>query len=161
METRIVIFLAFTSVTLILNAFIIWFAYKAMTLASTKVADALHDLETSGDTMTWLKAMESASFQAVTVTNTVKTQLDKFDPVLARAHSKWGFRLAQVDIHMERGVATVLDKADRFQNAVSEPVHRLSATLHGIHEVIQYLSGQRSEENKAEESTPESETTSS
>jgi hypothetical protein len=144
MGTRLVILLAFTSIALFFNAFILWFGYKALTRTSTKMAEVIHELQASEDTREWLKSLESASLQAVTLTDTAKTQLDKFDPVLAHAHSKLGFRLAQVDIHFERGVATVLNKADRFQNAISDPVNRLSATLHGISEVVQYLSGQRS-----------------
>jgi hypothetical protein len=143
METRIIIFLAFTSVALLFNAFIIWFAYKAFASTTMKVAETVHELQTSESAKEWLRTLESASFQAITVTDTVKTQMNKVDPVLARAHSKWGFRLAQVDIHMEKGVKTILEKTDRFQNAISEPVNRLSATLHGVSEVVQYLSGQR------------------
>jgi hypothetical protein len=146
MGTKLVIFLAFTTIALFFNAFILWFGYKALTRTSTKMAEVIHELQASEGTREWLKSLESASLQAVTLTDTAKTKLDTFDPVLARAHSRLGFRLAQVDIHFERGVATVLDKADRFQNAISGPANRLSATLHGIHEVVQYLSGQRSTE---------------
>ena len=147
MGTKLVILLAFTSIALFFNAFILWFGYKAMTRTSTKMAEAIHELQASDGTREWLKSLESASLEAVTFTNTAKAQLDKFDPVLAHAHSKLEFRLAQVDVHLERGVATVLDKLDRFQEAVSGPVNRLGATLHGINEVIQYLSGQRSTDN--------------
>jgi hypothetical protein len=90
--------------------------------------------------------IEAASFQAVTVSESVKTQLMKSDPVLARAQSKWGFRLAQVDVNFEKGVATVLDKTDKFHNAVEGPVTRLSAILAGIREAVRYLSGVEDDE---------------
>jgi len=147
MGTKLAIFLAFTSATLLFNTIVIWYAYKAFTSVSTNFAKTLHELQASESTKQLLKTVETASFQAVTVSDTVKNQLQNFDPVLARAQSKWEFRLAQVDVQMEKGVATVRDKTQKFHDAVEGPVARLGAILAGVREVVQYLGGTKDDED--------------
>jgi hypothetical protein len=142
MDTKIIIFLAFTCVTLVLNSVIIWYAYKAFLNITTTVTKTISEAEASKDTRVWLKTLESASKQAVSLTGTAKTQLTNFDPVLARAHAKYEFKLAEIDAHMEKSIATVLSRTRSLENAVVGPAHRIGATLSGVHEVIQYLSGE-------------------
>jgi hypothetical protein len=147
METKLAIFLAFTSVTLIVNTAILWYAYKALNNVSTKVAKTLQEIQGSENTKEWLKTMESASFQAVTVSDTVKTQLHEFEPKLIRAQSSWEFRLAQVDVQMEKGIAMILDKTEKFNKAVEEPVTRLGSILSAVREAVQFLSGTKDDED--------------
>jgi hypothetical protein len=147
MGTKLAIFLAFTSATLLFNTIVIWYAYKAFTNVSTNFAKTLHELQASDSAKQWLKTVETASFQAVTVSETVKNQLHNFDPVLARAQSKWEFRLAQVDVQMEKGVTTVLERTQKFHDAVEGPVTRLGAILSGVREVVQYVGGTTDDED--------------
>jgi hypothetical protein len=134
METKIVIFLAFTSATLIFNSVIIWLAYKAYSSGTAKLTALIQEFESSDSTRALLGSAASASTQAVEVTEVVKDQLAKFDPVLARAQSKYEFRLAQVDVQLEKGIATVLRETERIQAALVHPAGRLrsmGATLSG------------------------------
>ena len=113
METQIVIFLAFTSVTLIFNAFVIWFAYKAFTKASTIVTETIRDVQKSDSAKAWLKGMEVASSSAVSVTETARMQLVHVDPVFARAQAKYEFKLAEIDIQLEKAFDTILEHTEK------------------------------------------------
>ena len=142
METQIIIFLAFTSVTLIFNSVIIWYAYKAYANGTTAVTKTILEAQTSESTRAWLKTMESASTHAVSLTDAAKTELANFDPVLAYAQAKYEFKLAEIDVHVEKAIATILRKSANVQHALVRPAHRFGATLSGVREVIQYLSGE-------------------
>lgn len=143
MTARMIIFLAFTSATLLFNAIIIWYAYKAFFKVTFKVTETLEELQARDSTKVWLSALETASIQAVALTDKAKTQLANFDPVLARAHSKYEFRLAQIDIHMEKGINKIRDKTESLQTALVRPAHRLGATLAGVFEMINYFGSEQ------------------
>ena len=145
METQIVIFLAFVSVTLIFNSVIIWFAYKSFANVTISVASTISEFHTSDSGKAWLKTLESASSQAASVTETAKTQLANFDPVLAQAQSKFEFRLAQIDVQMEKSVATVLQQTQKVQEALVSPAERIGATLTGVQQAINLFNGWQSD----------------
>jgi hypothetical protein len=142
MKAQMVIFLAFTSVTLVFNAVIIWYAYKAFFSVTFKVTETMRELQARDSMKVWLSALEAASNQAVFLTDKAKTQLSNFDPVLTRAHSKYEFRLAQIDVHMEKGINKIREKTESLQDSLVQPAHRLGATLAGVFEVIHYFSGE-------------------
>jgi uncharacterized protein YhaN len=141
METKIIIFLAFTSVTLVFNSVIIWYAYKAFANMTTAMTKAVWEAQASESTRAWLKTLESASSQAVTLTDAAKTHLTKFEAVLARAQAKYEFKLAEIDVQMEKSIATVVRETQKMEHALTSPAHRFGATLSGVQEVIHYLSG--------------------
>jgi len=144
MEVQIVIFLIFTSVTLIFNSIVIWFAYKAFANITTNVTDTMRGIQTSDDARAWLNALHSASFQAVAATGAAKEIITDFEPTLARAQSKFGYGLASVDVRLERVHDKVRKRAENVQNAIVRPAHRIGATLSGVQEALQYLSGDQS-----------------
>jgi membrane-anchored protein YejM (alkaline phosphatase superfamily) len=154
-----IIFLAFTSATLLFNAVIIWYAYKAFFKVTFKVTETLQELQARESTKIWLSALETASTHAVALTDQAKTQLANFDPVLARAHSKYEFRLAQIDVQMEKGINKIRDKTESLQNSLVQPAHRLGATLAGVFEMINYFGGEQFEgdddETALQQSDPE------
>lgn len=142
MEAKIIIFLAFTSVTLIFNAFVIWYAYKAFTKASTLVTDTVRDMETSDSAKAWISALEVAAANAVTVTEATRKELVNVDPVIARAQAKYEFKLAEIDVQLEKAFTTVLQKTERAQRAIVGPANKIGATVSGVKEVVQFLSGE-------------------
>ena len=143
MTAKMIVFLAFTSVTLLFNAVIIWYAYKAFFNVTFKVTETLQELQARESTKVWLNALETASTHAVSLTDKAKTQLANFDPVLARAHSKYEFRLAQIDIHMEKGINRIVNKTESLQNSLVRPAHRLGASLAGVFEMMNYFGGEQ------------------
>jgi hypothetical protein len=142
MEIQIVIFLAFIFVALIFNACVIWFAYKAFARASTLVTETFREMETSDSAQAWLKGLEVASRTAVTLTEGVRAELVQVDPVLARAQAKYEFKLAEIDIQLERSFGKILRKTEQAQRTVIGPAHRVGAMFSGVREVIQFLSGE-------------------
>ena len=142
MSTQIIIFLAFASFTLILNAAMLWFTYRTALSATTEITKAVADAYASESTRALLKTMESASSRTVELTDTLKTHLNNFEPVLARTQAKYEFKLAEADIHIEKSINTVVRKTQQVHRAVTGPAHRFGETLSGIHEVIVYLSGE-------------------
>jgi hypothetical protein len=161
MKAQMVIFLAFTSVTVLFNAVIIWYAYKAFLSVTFKVTETMRELQARDSMKVLLSALETASNQAVSLTDKAKTQLANFDPVLARAHSKYEFRLAQIDVHMEKGINKIREKTESLQNSLVQPAHRLGATLAGVFEVIHHFSGEETSDgtspppNQQPDSDPE------
>jgi len=152
MDVQIVIFLIFVSVTLVFNSVVIWFAYKAFANVTTRVTETMREIQTSDGTRAWLKALHSASFQAVSATAAAKHRIVAFEPTLARGQSTFGYGLATVDVRLERIHDKVRAQAERLQGAILGPAHRLGATLSGIQEVLQHLS--RDQSGDGASSTP-------
>ncbi|HZI50457.1 MAG TPA: hypothetical protein VFE29_01425 [Terriglobia bacterium] len=143
MKPQLVIFLAFSSATLLFNAIVIWYAYKAFTNVTYKVTDTLRELQASESSKVWLSALEAASIQAASLTEKAKNQLANFDPVLARAQSKYEFRLAQIDVQMDKGLTKLRDKTESLQGSLERPANKLGATLSGVFEVMRVFSGEQ------------------
>lgn len=153
MEIRLIIFLAFTSLTLIFNSFVIWYAYKAYTKASTIVTSTIRDIGTSDGAQAWVKALEVASMHAVSVTQNAKADLIQLDPIVARVQESYEFKLAEIDVHVEKAISKVLYHTEAFQNAVEGPTRKLAATLAGVSEVVQYFSGERQTDQSESDAT--------
>lgn len=141
MDVQIVIFLTFISVTLVFNSIVIWFAYKAFASITTNVTETMRGIQTSDDAKAWMNALHSASFQAVAATGAAKEMIAGFEPKLARAQSKYGYGLASVDVRLERIHEKVRGRAEKVQNAIVGPAHRIGATMSGVHEALLHLSG--------------------
>src|SRR5262249_702545 len=101
METRIVIFLAFISVTLITNTLLIWFAYKAFAKSTYKVTETVSQFQTSAEMREWVSAMQSASEQAIAVTQATKIKMAEIEPVLHRTREQYRRALATVDSKLD------------------------------------------------------------
>jgi hypothetical protein len=142
MPVQIVIFLLFISVTLVFNSMVIWFAYKAFANVTTRVTETIREIHSSDDARSWLRALETASFRAVSVTGFARERIAGFEPTLARAQSKFGYGLATVDVRLERLHDKIQSQAARSQSAIVRPAHRIGATLSGIHEVLVHFSGE-------------------
>lgn len=141
MGVKIVIFLIFTSVTLVFNSIVIWFAYKAFANITTKVTETMREIHANDEARGWLHALERASVQAVAATGYAKQSIVDFEPALARAQSKFGYGLATIDVRLERIHDKVSHHAARTHNAITGPAHRIGATLSGVQEVLNHLTG--------------------
>ena len=146
MDVQIVIFLTFISVTLVFNSIVIWFAYKAFANVTTNVTETMRGLQASDDVKIWLNALHSASFQAVSATGKAKEMIVAFEPTLAGAQSKFGYGLASVDVRLERIHDRVRGQAEKIQNAIVGPAHRIGATLSGVQQALHYLSDQSADD---------------
>jgi hypothetical protein len=143
MGIQIVIFLAFTSVTLVFNSLVIWFAYKAFANIADRVTDTMRELRDSGEVAGWLRALENASSQAVTLTDATQKRLNQFEPILARAQSQFGYGLAKVDVRVESLCENIRHHSGRAQDTVLAPARHIGAVMSGVREVLEYLTGSR------------------
>ena len=84
MEIRIVIFLAFVSVTLITNTLLILFAYRALAGMTTKVTATVAELGKSSETRELINSLHAAAENAASVTESAKLKVAAFTTVLDR-----------------------------------------------------------------------------
>lgn len=143
MEIQIVIFLAFTCVALIFNSIVIWLAYKAFANVTTALTESIREVESSKAVRSWFQALESASFHAVSVTSAAKQEVAAFEPVLARAQSEFGFKLAKLDVEIDRTFTKILSQTEKAQNSIVRPAECVGATLAGVQGVLGYLTEER------------------
>jgi hypothetical protein len=137
MEARLIIFLAFTTIALVGNAVALWIAYKAFSDATTKITGTMHEFAANEETRRWIKSVERASAQAVSVTELAKKQIVEFEPILAQAQSTFGFRMAQLDVRFERVCEAVSMQAEKTQTAIVEPVEKIGAAASNLSGVLQ------------------------
>jgi hypothetical protein len=135
----IVIFLAFTSVTVVTNTLLIWFAYKGFANVSGKLTDAVREIETSSATKEWIESIRKASDQAVSMTDLTRQRMGEFNPRLDFFQARYEFFLAQVDVRIERMTQGLSENAIRVRDAVSEPAERFAATAAGIQNVLSFI----------------------
>src|SRR5688572_2581169 len=102
MEARLVVFLAFTSVTLIMNTLLIWFAYKAFANLTTRITETVVEFESNGLTRGCIASLHTAARHAASATETTKRRIEEFDPVLGRAQQKYAQTLATMDSKLEK-----------------------------------------------------------
>jgi hypothetical protein len=147
MEAQIIIFLAFTSVALIFNALGIFLAYKVFSRATVKVTETVQELKLSENALVWLSTLGEASSNMVSVTESLKNQLVHTDPALAGAHARYGFKLAEIDVQIERSIGKVLRTLAKVQNSVVRPANRVGATLSGIREVLSFFVDEQNDDD--------------
>ena len=137
--TQIVIFLAFTGVTVISNTVLIWFAYKAFATVTLKVTQTLAEFERSSATRQWLTSLQTASERAVTVTELTKVKMAEFDPAFATFHARFGFMLAKMDHRVERISADISDSAIRVRDAVARPAEKFAIVASGVQSALGFI----------------------
>jgi len=137
--TLIVLFLAFTSVTVVTNSLLIWFAYRGFASVTLKITETVREIETAGPTREWLSALATASEQAVDITETTKQKMVDQDPVLQDLQVRYQFLLAKMDTKVERLSNAVSDNALRFRDAVEKPAMKIEAVAGSIQNTLGFL----------------------
>jgi len=148
MAVQIVIFLAFTSVTLVFNSVVIWFAYKAFASVTLKVTRKMNEFHTSEDAKRWMKSLEVASERAITATSATRDELKAFEPVLARAQSAYGYGLAKVDVRVESLCDNIRNHVESAQTKVEDPCRRLGSAMWVFAELLDRFSFGNSDQSE-------------
>jgi hypothetical protein len=141
MEMQIVIFLAFTSVTLVFNSIIILFAYRAFSNITTKVTDTMREMQTSSTTRSWISAMGTASEKAALLTGLTREKITTLGPVLDEAESRFGYGLAKVDVRFERLCNNIQLSAEKAERAILKPAHSVGAAASGVLQAVSFMAG--------------------
>ncbi len=137
--TLIVIFLAFTSVTVVTNTLLILFAYKGFSGFTMKVTEAVREFESSAEAREWLASLERAAAQAVVVTEVTKQKMADYDPVLESLQGRYGFVLAKVDARVDDLAESLSATAARVRDAVAEPVEKLEVVTGALKKAVSFI----------------------
>src|SRR5438093_10984952 len=113
METRIVIFLALVSFTVLADTLLIWFAYKSFARFTLNITATVSEFQTSGESKAWLAMLQSTSEQAIALTATAKRRIAEFEPVLDRAQQRYLEALTQVDSKLEMVASEITTNAQK------------------------------------------------
>ena len=132
MEVRIVVFLAFTCLTVILNTFLIVGLYKAFAGLTDKVDATVSEFQKNSEMREWLESLQTASAQAVIVTQATKEQIAEFEPAIARAQESYRRSLAQMDSRLEHVADEINTNAEKARDAVAKPAFSVMAFAAGI-----------------------------
>jgi hypothetical protein len=144
METQLVIFLAFTSVTVITNTLLMLFVYRAIGRVTNKVTRSIREFEKDAATRAWITELLSVSENAVTVTSDVRHRIQDLDPVLIRTRDKLGYMLAKIDKNAEDLAEDLAETTTRMRDSIARPAFNISAFAAGLHGVLGVI--QRNEE---------------
>ncbi len=139
METRIVIFLSFVSVTVITNTLLIWFAYKAFANFTFKVTETVSQFRTSSETREWISAMQAASEQAVAVTEATKIKLAEINPVLDRTREQYQQAIATVDSKLDTVANEITANAARMRDVVAKPAFSIVTFVAGLSRFLENM----------------------
>ena len=136
MRNQMIIFLAFVSIAVLVNAMIILFTYRAFASMTTKISDSIREMGGAPQVREWVKAMQDASERAVEVTETTKVRLELSGPRLEEMQSILGYGLAKVDVRFEKFCDLVRGQARHAQAAITRPTQKLGAAATGFLEVL-------------------------
>ena len=136
MELRIVIFLAFTMVTVVTNSLLIWFAYKAFANFASKTTETMMEFERSGLTKAWIDALQTAAQQAVTVTDATKRRIADFEPVLGRVQQNYAMTLGTMDSKLDAAAEEISDGSRRVRDMVAKPAFTVMAFAAGLNRAL-------------------------
>jgi hypothetical protein len=137
MEIRIVVFLAFVSVTVIANTLAIFLAYRAFAGLTSKVSVAMSDISKSSDTRQVIDSLRVAAEQAAVVTESAKRRIAEFDPVLARSHETYMRSLSLIDSKLEKAADNINTSAEKMRDIVAKPAFSVASFVAGMVRVLQ------------------------
>ena len=136
MEIRIVIFLAFVSVTLIANTLVILFAYKALASMASKATETMSEFRESGQTREMIQSLQMATERAAAITESTRQKVAEFDPVLSRLQENYRSTLAAADSKLEEVAANINTTAQKVRDVVAQPAFAVASFTTGILKVL-------------------------
>ena len=139
METRIVLFLAFVSIALIMNTLLIFFVYKALSGVTSKVTEGVSAVVTNSEIREWMTTLESASEQAVAATEATKMRMLECEPVIENARKNYYAALKKADSTMETVANEITQNAKKARDVVAKPAFSFIAFAAGLTRMIENL----------------------
>jgi len=137
MEIRIVIFLAFVSVTVVTNTMLIVFAFRLFARTTSTVTEAVAEFRKDSETRRWIESMRVAAEHAASITQATKARIAEFEPILSRAHEKYRKVLADADTRSEETAEKVGSMAEAFRDTVAKPAASVAAFVEGVRQVME------------------------
>ena len=137
MEIRIVIFLAFVSVTVVTNTLLLLFAYKLFSNVTSRVTETVAEFSKMGETREWIDSLQVAAEQAAQITEATKLKMEEFDPVLSRAQENYRRTLSAIDSKLETFAGSVDTTAQTIRDVVAKPAFAVVTFAAGITKVLE------------------------
>lgn len=144
MEPKLIFFLAFAAVALIMNAAILFAAYKMFAGMTKKASDAMQEFQSSKGTREMLVTLQSASEQAVKVTTVAREQIVGLAPAVERMQTAYTEGLSRADVRLKIVSKAVHFAAEQTEAAVKWPVRHVIATASGLGAIIDFIRGSES-----------------
>jgi hypothetical protein len=136
MEIRIVIFLAFVSVTLVTNTLLIIFAYKVFAGMTSKLTATMSSFSQTGETRELIQSLQVAAERAATITESTKSRIAGFDPVLARLQENYRGTLATADSKLETVAGNINTSAQKIRDVIATPAFAAASFVAGLTKLL-------------------------
>ena len=131
-----VVFVAFIFASAVINAAIIWLAYKAFAGLTSKVTETVSEFEKSSETRLWIDSLQVAAKQAAMVTEATKLKMAELEPVLGRAQENYRDTLVEVDSRLEEAAEEITKSAQKLRDVVAKPAFSVVAFAAGLAKVL-------------------------
>jgi len=132
MEIRIVVFLAFVSVTVITNTLLMVFAYRAFADATSRLAATVSNFQSGAETRELVDSLQLAAARAAAVTESAKLKIAEFGPVLDRTVENYHRTLAVVDSKFEGVADNINTTAKKVGDAIARPTVAVASVAAGF-----------------------------
>src|SRR5215813_7957491 len=132
MEVRIVVFVIFVALGTVMNAALIFVAYRAFAGLTSKVETTVSEFQKNNEFRQSLDSMQIVARHAVTVTETTKQGIAQFEPMITRAQESYARTLDMVDSKLEEAAEEIEDGARKFRDAVAKPAFATMAFVAGL-----------------------------
>jgi hypothetical protein len=132
MEIRIVIFLAFVSVTLITNTLVILLAYRALAGMTKKITETVAELKSGSETRELIDSLRVAAQRAASITESAKLKMAEFDPALCRVQENYQRNLAAADLKLQKAAENINATAQNVRDLVAKPVFAAASFSAGV-----------------------------
>ena len=139
MDTRMVIFLACVSVTMFLNAGVLFFTYKAWSSAASKAMDRMSELEKSGQLRQALNTMQNSSAEAARISGIVKERMSGISKSLECMETTYTKALSASDAVFSMAFRAIHFTAATTQKVVTFPVKNVLLVTSVLQRVIGFI----------------------
>jgi hypothetical protein len=137
--TLMVIFVGFTSITVLINTAMMVVSYKILSKATGKVTEAVRQFEAKKEIRIWVTSMEKMSAQAASMTETAKVKLADSGPMLDQMQARYEHMLAVIDTKIDDLSTSITETANRVRDAASQPAEKFDRAAAAIHNAFSFL----------------------
>src|SRR5262245_57720937 len=136
MGTQLVIFLGFVSISVISNTLILIFAFRAFSGLTSKVTATASEFSKGGKTRQLIDSLRVSAGHAVTLTESAKTGVAEFEPVLRRIQEDYRRTLSNADAKLEKVASDIDVAAEKVRDTVAKPAFAVVSFAEGVRKMF-------------------------
>jgi len=134
-----VVFLACVSVTMFLNAAMLFFVYKTLSTAASKAMERVSELENSGQMRQTLTAMQNSSAEAARISGVVRERMEGISKSLVSMETSFSKGLSTSDAAFSVAFRGLHFAAAATQKMVTFPVKNVLLVTSVLQRVIGFI----------------------